>query len=301
MEQGSKRCDANISIREVGSDKLNTKVEIKNINSFKELQKALEKEQKRQLELYTYGEEYKIKQETRRWDNGKGKTVPMRSKEDAHDYRYFPEPDLVPIIIDQKQIDDTAKNMPEMPKEKKERFLKEYALSEKEIDIILDDKVLSSFYEETVALGAKPKAVANWVLGDLLRLLKEDNDTTDEGVTSIKIAPKALCELLQLIDKGTISNTAGKEVFEEMFKTGSSAEEIVKAKGLSQISDTSELEKMVEEVIEANPQSVSDFAEGKKQAAGFLMGQLMKASKGKANPKVVKEILDKKLQEKVNK
>ena len=225
----------------------------------------------------------------------------MRSKEDAHDYRYFPEPDLVPIIIDQKQIDDTAKNMPEMPKEKKERFLKEYALSEKEIDIILDDKILSSFYEETVALGAKPKAVANWVLGDLLRLLKEDNDTTDEGVTSIKIAPKALCELLQLIDKGTISNTAGKEVFEEMFKTGASAEEIVKAKGLSQISDTSELEKMVEEVIEANPQSVSDFAEGKKQAAGFLMGQLMKASKGKANPKVVKEILDKKLQEKVNK
>ncbi len=301
MEQGSIRCDANISIREVGSDKLNTKVEIKNINSFKELQKALEKEQKRQLELYTYGEEYKIKQETRRWDNGKGKTVPMRSKEDAHDYRYFPEPDLVPIIIEQKQIDDTAKNMPEMPKEKKERFLKEYALSEKEIDIILDDKMLSSFYEETVALGAKPKAVANWVLGDLLRLLKEDNDTTDEGVTSIKIAPKALCELLQLIDKGTISNTAGKEVFEEMFKTGASAEEIVKAKGLSQISDTSELEKMVEEVIEANPQSVSDFAEGKKQAAGFLMGQLMKASKGKANPKVVKEILDKKLQEKVNK
>ena len=169
------------------------------------------------------------------------------------------------------------------------------------LEIFCDDKVLSSFYEETVALGAKPKAVANWVLGDLLRLLKEDNDTTDEGVTSIKIAPKALCELLQLIDKGTISNTAGKEVFEEMFKTGSSAEEIVKAKGLSQISDTSELEKMVEEVIEANPQSVSDFAEGKKQAAGFLMGQLMKASKGKANPKVVKEILDKKLQEKVNK
>lgn len=301
MEQGSIRCDANISIREVGSDKLNTKVEIKNINSFKELQKALEKEQKRQLELYTYGEEYKIKQETRRWDNGKGKTVPMRSKEDAHDYRYFPEPDLVPIIIDQKQIDDTASNMPEMPKEKKERFLKEYALPEKEIDIILDDRVLSSFYEETVALGAKPKTVANWVLGDLLRLLKEDNDTTDEGVTSIKIAPKALCELLSLIDKGTISNTVGKEVFEEMFKTGASAEEIVKSKGLSQISDTSELEKMVVDIIEANPQSVADFAEGKTQAAGFLMGQLMKASKGKANPKVVKEILDKKLQEKINK
>ena len=300
MEQGSIRCDANISVREVGSNVLNTKVEIKNINSFKELQKALEKEQKRQIELYTYGEEHKIKQETRRWDDGKGKTVPMRSKEDAHDYRYFPEPDLVPIIIEQKQIDETQASLPEMPKAKKERFLNEYKLTEKEVEIIIDDKILSSFYEDTVALGANPKTVANWVLGDLLRLLKEDNDTTDEGITSIKIAPKALYELLCLIEKGTISTTAGKEVFDEMFKTGASAEDIVKAKGLSQISDTAELEKMVEDIIEANPNSVTDYVAGKTQASGFLMGQIMKASKGKANPKVVKEILDIKLKERCN-
>jgi len=172
MEQGSIRCDANISIRRFGEDVLNTKVEIKNINSFKELQKALEKEEKRQRELYTYGEEYKIKQETRRWDNGKGKTIPMRSKEDAHDYRYFPEPDLVPIIIQEEQIESIKATLPEMPRVKKERFIKSYGLSEKEVGIIIDDKVLSSFYEETVSLGANPKSVANWVLGDMLRLLK---------------------------------------------------------------------------------------------------------------------------------
>ena len=288
MEQGSLRCDANISIREVGSDKLNTKVELKNINSFKELQKALEKEEKRQLELYTYGEEFKIKQETRRWDSGKGKTVPMRSKEDAHDYRYFPEPDLTPILVKYEDIVEIKNSLPEMPRAKKERFMSQYGLSSKEVEIIIDDRALSRFYEETVACGANPKTAANWVLGDILRLLKEK----ELDSSALPVAPKALKELLDLIASGKISTTAGKEVFETMFETGKSAEAVVAEKGLSQISDTSELEKIINDILDGNPQSITDFKAGKTQAAGYLMGQVMKASKGKANPKVAKEMLD---------
>jgi aspartyl-tRNA(Asn)/glutamyl-tRNA(Gln) amidotransferase subunit B len=287
MEEGSLRCDANISIREAGSDILNTKVEMKNISSFKELQKALEKEEKRQRELYNYGEEYKIKQETRRWDNGKGKTVPMRSKEDAHDYRYFPEPDLVPIIIKEEQIKEIEATLPEMPKVKKERFITSYGISVKDVEIIIDDKNLSNLFENTIKLGANPKTVANWILGDFLRLNKEESlDASSNNINS-----ENLFELISLIDQGKISTTVGKEVFEEMFNTGTSAEEIVKSKGLSQISDSSELESLISNIVNSNPQSVADFADGKSQAAGFLMGQIMKASKGKANPKLAKEIL----------
>lgn len=295
MDQGSIRCDANISIRRLGEDLLNTKVEIKNINSFKELQKALEKEEKRQRELYIHGEEFKIKQETRRWDNEKKQTVPMRSKEDAHDYRYFPEPDLFPIIIEENQIETIKSTLPEMPKEKKTRFIKNYGLTEKEVAIIIDDKIISSFYEETVSLGANPKTVSNWVLGDMLRLLKEIDEDSLEDITSISIEPKSLFELIKLIEDGKISTTAGKEVFEEMFKTGTSAEELVKSKGLCQISDISELEKLIDYVLDNNPQSIVDFSSGKLQVAGFLMGQLMKISNGNANPKLAKQILDEKL------
>lgn len=287
MEEGSLRCDANISIREAGTDKLNTKVEMKNISSFKELQKALEKEEKRQRELYNYGEEYKIKQETRRWDNGKGKTVSMRSKEDAHDYRYFPEPDLVPIIIQEKQIKEIEATLPEMPRAKKERFISSYGISVKDVEIIIDDKHLSDLFEETIKLGAAPKSVANWILGDFLRLSKEDD--LENSLKNIKA--QNLFELISLIDSGKISTTVGKDVFEEMFKTGDSAEKIVESKGLSQISDSSELKALIKDIVDNNPQSVDDFAAGKSQAAGFLMGQIMKVSKGKANPKLAKEIL----------
>lgn len=296
MEQGSLRCDANISMRKIGQDTLNTKVELKNINSFKELQKALEKEEKRQRELYTFGEESKIRQETRRWDSAKGKTVPMRTKEDAHDYRYFPEPDLVPIIISDAQIQGIKKTLPEMPTQKKERFIRQYGLTEKEVGIIIGDKALSQYYEALVSLGTNPKTAANWILGDILRLLKEKELEADQ----IPVEPTALYRLTQIIAEGKISITAGKEVFEEMFLTGKSAEVIVEEKGLSQISDTGELEKIVESILDSNPQSVKDFAAGKTQAAGFLMGQLMKASKGKANPQVAKELLDSKLKERIN-
>lgn len=295
MQEGSLRCDANISIREAGTDVLNTKVEMKNIGSFKELQKALEKEGKRQIELYTYGEEYKIKQETRRWDNGKGKTVSMRSKEDAHDYRYFPEPDLVPIIIKEEQIKEIEASLPEMPKVKKSRFIEVYGLPEKEVEIIIDNKMLSDLFENTIKLGAKAKSVTNWLLGDFLRLLKEDLEDAE-----IKITSKSLYELITLIEEGKISNTVGREVFEEMFNTGSSALDIVKSKGLTQISDTSEIETIISQVLDSNPQSVADFADGKAQAAGFLMGQIMKASKGKVNPKVAKELLENQLKSRYN-
>lgn len=292
MEQGSLRCDANISTRKMGQENLTTKVEIKNINSFRELQKALEKEEKRQRELYTYGEEHKIKQETRRWDNGKGKTVPMRSKEDAHDYRYFPEPDLLPIIVYDDQISTIKSTLPEMPSIKRDRFINVYGLKEKEVEIIVDDKELSHYYEALVNEGANPKTAANWVLGDILRTLNDKNLTSKD----ITIKPAALNALLVLIEQGKISTTAGKEIFDEMFVSGKSAEELMKEKGLTQISDTSELEAMIIEILDGNPKSVQDFREGKQQAAGFLMGQLMKASKGKANPKLAKEMLDTKLQ-----
>ncbi|MHC1719646.1 MAG: Asp-tRNA(Asn)/Glu-tRNA(Gln) amidotransferase subunit GatB [Clostridiaceae bacterium] len=293
MEQGSLRCDANISIREVGQEILNTKVELKNINSFKELQKALEKEEKRQMELYSFGEEYKIKQETRRWDSGKGRTVSMRSKESAHDYRYFPEPDLMPIIVREEQIERVRSSLPEMPRVKKERFLSQYGLTEKEVEIIIDDRSLSKYYEDAVSKGANPKTAANWLLGDILRLLKEKELES----SAIPVSAEALVQLLDMIGSGKISNTAAKEVFEEMFVSGKSADKVVSEKGLSQISDTSELEKIADDILDSNPQSIEDFKAGKKQAAGFLMGQLMKASKGKANPKVAKELLDKKLSE----
>lgn len=293
MEQGSLRCDANISIREMGSDVLNTKVELKNLNSFKELQKALEKEEKRQLELYSFGEQSKIRQETRRWDAGKGKTVSMRSKEEAHDYRYFPEPDLVPIIVKQETVDKAIASLPEMPKAKKARFMSQYGLTEKEAAIIVDERALAKYYEAAVAEGGDPKAAANWVLGDILRLLKEKNLVA----SAIPVAPDALVKLLVMIKGGQVSTTAAKEVFDEMFVSGKSAETVVAEKGLAQISDTSEIEKIADDILDANPQSIEDFKAGKKQAAGFLMGQLMKASKGKANPQVAKELLDRKLSE----
>ena len=240
MDQGSLRCDANISIREAGSDKLNTKVEMKNIGSFKELEKALKREEKRQRELYSYGEEYKIKQETRRWDSGKGRTVSMRTKEDAHDYRYFPEPDLVPIIIEDKQIKDIESSLPEMPKEKKLRFIENYKLPEKEVSILLDTKALAILFEDTIKCGASPKSVSNWILGDLLRVSKENS--FDISKHKLKFSPKDLADLIKIIDDGKINKTAGKEVFEEMFTKGSSPHDIIEQKGLSQISDTSALE-----------------------------------------------------------
>ena len=238
MEQGSIRCDANISIRPYGSEEYGTKVEIKNINSFREVQKALEKEEKRQKELYQFGEEYKIKQETRRWDASKAKTLPMRSKEEAHDYRYFPEPDLTPIIIPQEKVDELEKSLPEMPIEKRARFVSEYGLSEKDASIIISSKTLAKFYEEGVGLGGNPRTVSNYILGDLLRMLNANNMEPED----IKISPKNFVSLLKIIESGKISNTAGKEVFKEMFETDKDPEVIIEEKVVSSVSVLSGIE-----------------------------------------------------------
>ncbi|MGE5677956.1 MAG: Asp-tRNA(Asn)/Glu-tRNA(Gln) amidotransferase subunit GatB [Pseudomonadota bacterium] len=290
MEQGSLRCDANISLRETNQKTFNNRVELKNLNSFKELQKALEKEEKRQLELYISGEG-KIRQETRRWDSSRGITIPMRSKEDSDDYRYFPDPDLTPIIISEEQINMIREELPEMPAERKRRFRERYGLSDKEIDIITGDKALSDYYEELVACGTNPVSSANWLLGSMLKLL---NMNALEPAR-IPVAPHLLSQLIKLIGEGRISITAGQEVFAEMFDTGMSAENIINERGLSQISDTADLTRIITGVMDSNPQSVSDYTSGKLQALGFLMGQVMKASKGKANPKVAKGLLEEQL------
>jgi aspartyl-tRNA(Asn)/glutamyl-tRNA(Gln) amidotransferase subunit B len=288
MEQGSLRCDANISIRPFGQENYNTKVEIKNINSFKELQKALEKEEKRQRELYQFGEEYKIKQETRRWDSGKGRTIPMRSKEESHDYRYFPDPDLKPVIISDDTINLISASLPELPAEKRCRFKAEYGVADKELDILINDKPLGEFYESVVKAGANRKTAVNWILGDLLRVLNEK----DLDSNSIHIKADDLSRLISFIEKGEISTTAAKDVFDEMFSSQRSPEAIISEKGLSQISSSDELLKTIKSVLQANPQSINDYKGGKPQAAGFLMGQVMKASNGKANPKLARELLN---------
>ena len=293
MEQGSLRCDANISLRPVGSEEYGTKVELKNINSFRELQKALEKEESRQKELYSFNEGHKIVQETRRWDAGKGRTMPMRSKEQAHDYRYVVEPDLPPIIIYDEQINKLRASIPEMPDSKRERYTKEYGISEKEVEILIDNIYLAKFFEESVKEGAAPKSAINWILTDIIRLLKEKKIEASD----MKLDSGNFVKLLKVVDEGKISNNIGKEVLEAIFDENKDPLKVIEEEGLMQISSSDEIEKIVDEVIAANPQSVEDYKAGKKQAAGFLMGQVMKASKGKANPKVAKPLIDKKLSE----
>jgi len=286
MEQGSLRCDANISIRKAGTDDLNTRVEIKNLNSFKEVHKALLKEEKRQKELYRFGEEHKIRQETRKWDAAKGRTVPMRSKEDAHDYRYFPEPDLPPVYIAQEQVDEIESSLPELPKEKKERFATEYGLGEKAIDVIIAEKHIAEYFEEVVSYKVDPKTASNWILTELLRVLKDSSDERE-----IPVSAKRLAELTELVKSNTISRTAAKDVFAKLVGTDRCPAEIVEELGLSQVSDTSELLKIISETIEAHPQAIEDYKAGADKAVGFLVGQIMRQTKGAANPQAVKEIM----------
>ncbi|WP_244835399.1 Asp-tRNA(Asn)/Glu-tRNA(Gln) amidotransferase subunit GatB [Clostridium sp. BJN0001] len=293
MDQGSLRCDANISLRPVGSEKYGTKVEIKNINSFRELQKALEKEEQRQSELLSFGEGDKIVQETRRWDSGKGRTISMRTKEEANDYRYVVEPDLPPIIISDEQIKKEKESLPEMPDAKKERFIKEYNLSNRDVDILISDKTLAFFFEDLVKLGIKPKTAANWILSDILRKLNENKMASND----MKLSAENLVKLLKTVEEGKISNNIAREVFEKIFDENTDPLKIIEENGLSQISSQDDLLKIVKEVVKNNPQSVEDFKSGKKQATSYLMGQVMKETKGKANPKIAKQLVDKVLEE----
>lgn len=287
MEQGSMRCDVNISVREFGSEILNTKVEIKNMNSMKEVHKAIKKEEARQIQLYSYGEGHKVIQETRRWDAAKGRTITMRTKEDAQDYRYFPEPDLPPVIIAKERVIDIEKSLPELPTAKKERMMEKYGLSLNEIGILIEEKSVADFYEAVVHLSDEPKEAANWIITELLRVLKTETD--------IPISADQLSDLIKEVKKGTISRTAAKGVFEELVLSDKSVEQVIQEKGLKQISSTDELEGIVDLVLKDNRQAVEDFRSGKGQSFGFLMGQCMKASKGKGNPGVVKTLLEKAL------
>lgn len=289
MEEGSLRCDANVSVRPVGQKELGTKTEIKNINSFKGVGRAIEYEAIRQAELLEEGG--KVIQETRTWDGKEGVTKSMRTKEEANDYRYFPEPDLVPFTVSEEYIETVRKNLPELPDARKERYMADLSLSDEDAESMIIDKDRADYFEAMVKAGADPKASVNWLMGDFAKQL------TADGLEMAKapVMPTDLAELLQLVDKGTISGKIAKKVFTIMWTEGGQPETIIKAKGLVQISDTSVIEKIIAQVIEANPQSVEDFKAGKKKAVGFLMGQVMKATKGQANPQVANGMLMKKL------
>jgi len=291
MQEGSIRCDVNVSIRPFGQKEFGIRSEMKNVNSFSAAFRAIEYEVKRQKMELEAGNV--INQETRRWDDVKGVSNPMRSKDNAHDYRYFPEPDLVSIVIDDKWIDEIRKTLPELPNARRGRYISEFGLSEYDAGQITSSKALADFLEKCVLLGATPKAVSNWILSDISRLLN------DKGLeqSEIPFTAEQLAKLISLIENGTISNTAGKKVIEELFIDPRDPEEIVKEKGLIQISDEGALQKIVVEVINANPQSVVDYKAGKDKAIGFLVGQTMRATKGQGNPgllnKLIKEELDK--------
>ncbi len=291
LEQGSLRCDANVSVRPLGSQEFGVKTEIKNINSFRFVEKALEYEIKRQIKLLSNGE--KIIQETRLWDSSTGTTQSMRSKEEAHDYRYFPEPDLVPVLISEDWKEKIIKEMPELPDAKIMRFTRDYGLPLYDAEILTEEKSLAEWFEEAVKLGGKPKEISNWIMVELLRLLNEDG----KDITSCNLKPSQLVELTHLVEKNVINRNIAKEVFEEMYKTGKSAETIVKQKGLTQISDDSIIIEVIKEVMDKNPKEVERFKKGEEKLIGFFVGQVMKLTKGKANPKIVNELVMKILKE----
>jgi len=289
MEQGSLRCDANISLRPAGSEKLGTKTEIKNMNSFRSLQRAIEYEVKRQKEILEEGGT--IIQETRSWDEEKGITVSMRSKEEAHDYRYFPDPDLVPVIIDPQWVSEIRDSLPELPDARRERLVNEMGLSGYDAGIITGSRALADYFDQVAAQYNEPKTVANWLMGEFLRLLNAGSMEIKDS----KIAPANFAALLKLQADGTISGKMAKAVFEEMFETGKDPEAIVREKGMVQISDEDSLAFIIEKVIASNQGSVQDYRAGKEKAIGFLVGQVMKETKGQANPGVVNKLLKQKL------
>ncbi|MBI3307253.1 MAG: Asp-tRNA(Asn)/Glu-tRNA(Gln) amidotransferase subunit GatB [Candidatus Omnitrophica bacterium] len=306
MERGELRCDANVSVRKTGTEKFGTRAEIKNLNSFKAVQKAIHYEIKRQTDLIEAGE--KVVQETRLWNDDKGQTFSMRSKEEAHDYRYFPEPDLVPFTISRETVEKVRKTLPELPSERAERFIKNFGLSEYDAAALVVNKALGNYFEDvigkksattnrsTVAIEFRdyvvsPKLASNWIQSELLALLNLNKLT----IESSPVKAEALAGLVQLIENNTISGKIAKDVLPLMFESGKSAGTIVEEQGWVQVTDTKLIEEVAERIIAANPKSAEDFRAGKEQALGFLVGQMMKETKGKANPKLANEILRKKL------
>ncbi len=285
MEEGSLRCDANISLRPRGQKEFGVKTELKNMNSFRHVQKALEYEVRRQTALLMDGQ--KVVQETRLWDPAKGITLPMRGKEEAHDYRYFPEPDLVPVEIGREWLDSVREGLPELPDAKRERFIKEYNLPPYDAGVLTSSRLLADYFEDCVRAYPNPKVVSNWVMVELLRLLKHDNREID----ACPVSPDHLAGLLKLVDNGTISGKMAKEVLEQAYETGKAPEEIVKEQGLAQVSDEATLSAVVQQVLDEHPKEVEKYKAGKTKVLGFLVGQVMRHTKGKANPKKVNELL----------
>lgn len=298
MEEGSFRCDANISIRPENSRDTLAKVEVKNMNSFKAVYRALDYEAKRQRKVVAEGK--KLVQETRGWVEEKGRTVSQRSKEYAHDYRYFPEPDLPPMVLDQDWVEGIRAKLPELPEARRDRFVTEYGLALYDANLLTGSKATADYFEGCLRRAPQrwspkksAKPVANWILSEFSRLL----NATNTEINSSKISPSALFDLLQLIHEGNISGTSAKLVFEEMFNSGSAAADIITQRGLSQISDTQVVKEVVSQVIQANAQAVADYRAGKSPAIKFLVGQVMKATRGRANPKLASELLREKLEE----
>ena len=285
LQEGSMRADVNLSVREVGAEQFGTRTEMKNLNSFKAIARAIEGERARQIELIEEGRQ--VVQETRRWDDNKEYSYPMRSKEDAHDYRYFPDPDLVPVIISDEWLQAVKDRQPELRTEKLARYKKEFDIPDYDAEILTGSKHLADLFEETTELCGKPKKVSNWLMGETLRLLKEAGQEPEE----ITFSAAHLAKLIELLDAGTINQTVAKEVFEQIFREDIDPEQYVEEHSLKMVNDDNLLRTVVEQVIAANPQSVADYRGGKEKALGFLVGQTMKQMKGKANPGAVNKML----------
>jgi len=290
MEEGSFRCDANISLRPIESEKFGVRTELKNMNSFKHVQRALTYEIERQRSILEQGGS--IIQETRLWDETKNITRSMRGKEEAHDYRYFPDPDLMPVVIDKNWIEKIEKTLPELPDVKKQRFVQEYRLPEYDAEVLTSEKELAEYFEQVVKYGSDAKLASNWMMSEVLRKLNQEK----REITACPITPKDLAELLQLIQKGTISGKIAKIVFEEMYSSGKPASQIVREKSLIQITDQAVLEKIAQKIIESYPKEVEQYKAGKEKLLGFFVGQMMKQTKGKANPQLVNKIFKELLQ-----
>ncbi|MBN2568297.1 MAG: Asp-tRNA(Asn)/Glu-tRNA(Gln) amidotransferase subunit GatB [Deltaproteobacteria bacterium] len=289
MEEGSFRCDANVSLRRKGQSAFGTRAELKNMNSFRNVQHALEYEISRQKYVLESGGE--VIQETRLWDDSNGVTQSMRGKEEAHDYRYFPDPDLVPILISNEWITEIEETIPELPLEKRDRFVRDYVIPAYDAGVLTATPALADFYEETVAYSGLPKSASNWVMGDILGHLKEDK----LDIASSPVQPKDLGSMIILIEDGIISGKIAKEVFQEMWETGKSPGEIIEKKELKQISDSGTLEAIIDDVFKANPSQIEQYRAGKEKLFGYFVGQIMKATQGRANPQLVNDILKKKL------
>ena len=285
MEEGSLRCDANVSVRPRGAEKFGTKTEVKNLNSFRYLQRALEYEIERHISVLEAGG--RISQETRLWNVAEGRTEPMRSKEFAHDYRYFPDPDLLPVRIDAAWLAETARAMPELPGARRERFAREHKLSEYDAGALTATRALGDFFESTVAAGAPSKSAASWIETELLRRLND----AGRGIESSPVTPAALAALVQQVESGAINAATGKKVFATMFESGKSAAEIIAGEGLSQIQDSGEIERLCREVVDKNPDNVAKYRAGNEGVFKFFVGQVMRASRGQANPQIVNDIL----------